>query len=237
MAATQRVEHVGDLIRQLRRQRNLTQTELGGEHYSKSYVSAVEKNTIRPSSAALQYFAEQLEQRSDYFTTILEGSENIRQATALPGPLEVGNQFLQDEGFSLLYLLMQRAEPLSLQNIKSLPSPGPEVLAGLPAFKQSYYFLLEGLTALAKQEFDIALEALERALPLAPPQLRPLVLDALGQHYSFTGSLLLHCTITCGRLLRSSILMLRKRRNCYSSPLRCIAARTAAPWVTMSRPA
>ena len=121
MAINQKVEHVGDLIRQLRRQRNLTQTELGGEHYSKSYVSAVEKNTIRPSIAALRFFAEQLELRSDYFTLLLESSENIRQATTLPGPLEVENQFLQDDGFPLLYLLMQRAEPLSLQNMKPLP--------------------------------------------------------------------------------------------------------------------
>ncbi|HEY6541201.1 MAG TPA: hypothetical protein VIZ18_09695, partial [Ktedonobacteraceae bacterium] len=194
MAVNRRVEHVGDLIRQLRRQRNLTQTELGGEHYSKSYVSAVEKNTIRPSLAALRFFAGQLEQRSDYFTMLLESSENIRQATSLPGPLEVGNQFLQDDGFSLLYLLMQRAEPLPLQNMKPLPPLAPEVLAILPAFKQSYYFLLEGLTALAKQEYEMALEVLERALPLAPPQLRPLVLDALGQHYYYTGatSLALH---------------------------------------------
>ncbi len=188
MAANQRVEHVGDLIRQLRRQRNLTQTELGGDRYSKSYVSAVEKNTIRPSSSALQFFAEQLEQRSDYFIMLLESNENIRQATTLPGPLEVGNHFLQDDGFSLLYLLMQRAEPLPLQNLKPLTPLGPEVLVVLPPFKQSYYYLLEGLTALAKQEYEMALEALERALPLAPPQLRPLVLDALGQRYSCTGA-------------------------------------------------
>ena len=194
MAINHRVEHVGDVIRQLRRQRNLTQTDLGGERYSKSYVSAVEKNTIRPSSAALRFFAEQLEQRSDYFTALLESSEHIRQVTSLPGPLEVENQFLQDDGFSLLYLLMQRAEPLSLQNMKPLPLLAPEVLAVLPAFKQSYYFLLAGLAALTNQAYEAALEDLERALPLAPPQLRPLILDALGQHYSCTGaaSLALH---------------------------------------------
>src|SRR5690242_6342255 len=121
MVANQRVEHIGDLIRQLRRHRNLTQTELGGVRYSKSYVSAVEKNTIRPSSAALRFFAEQLEQRSDYFTMLLESSENIRQATTLPGPLEIGSQFLQEDVASLLYLLMQRADPLPLQHMKPLP--------------------------------------------------------------------------------------------------------------------
>ncbi len=188
MITNQKVEHVGELIRQLRRQRNLTQTALGANRYSKSYVSAVEKNTLRPSVAALRFFAEQLDQRSDYFTMLLESTENPRQGTALPGPLEMGSQFLQDDGFSLLSLLIQRAEPLSLQNMKALPTLAPEVLAILPPFKQSYYFLLEGLTALAKQEYKTAVEALERALPLAPPQLQPQVLDALGQHYSFTGA-------------------------------------------------
>ncbi|TMD46431.1 MAG: helix-turn-helix transcriptional regulator [Chloroflexi bacterium] len=43
-----RAEPIGELIRQLRRRRNITQTELGAPRYSKSYVSAVEKNTIRP---------------------------------------------------------------------------------------------------------------------------------------------------------------------------------------------
>lgn len=183
MATNQKVEHGGALIRQMRRQRNLTQTALGGDRYSKSYVSAVEKNTIRPSLTALQFFAEQLEQRSDYFKALLENNEDFKQETGLLSPLEIGSQSLQDEGFSLLYLLMQHAEPLSLQTMKALPTLAPEVLAALPAFKQSYYSLLEGLAAQAKQEYEAALQALERALPLAPTQLQPAVLDALGQHY------------------------------------------------------
>src|SRR5436190_24288297 len=95
-----RAEPIGELIRQLRRRRNLTQTELGANRYSKSYVSAVEKNTIRPSVAALRFFSEQLDQRSDYFTMLLESTENITQGTVLPDPLEVGSHFLQDDGFS-----------------------------------------------------------------------------------------------------------------------------------------
>ncbi len=191
MAVNQKIEHVGELIRQLRRQRNLTQTELGANRYSKSYVSGVEKNTIRPSVAALRFFAEQLGQFSDYFTTLLESIKTIKQDTMLPGPLEVGSHFLQDDGFSLL---MQHTEPLSLENLKGLPLLTPEVLAGFPLSKQSYYFLLQGLSALANQEYETALQALERALPLAPPQLQPQVLDALGQYYSLTGfsSIALH---------------------------------------------
>jgi tetratricopeptide (TPR) repeat protein len=157
-------------------------------------VSGVEKNTIHPSVAALRFFAEQLDQRSDYFTTLLESTENIKQGTALPDPLEMGSHFLQDDGFSLLTLLMQHAEPLSIQNLKGLPLLTSEVLAGFPPSKQCYYFLLNGLTALATQEYETALQALERAQPLAPPQLQPQVLDALGKYYALRGfsSIALH---------------------------------------------
>ena len=194
MTTSHKVEHVGEIIRQLRRQRNMTQTELAASRYSKSYVSAVEKNSIRPSIAALRFFAEQLHQRSDYFTMLLESTEHNKHSTALPGPLEVGSQFLQDDGFSLLSLLMQHPEPLSLQNLKGLPQLSTEVLAGLPSSRQCYYFLLEGLTALTNQEYKSALRALEQALPLSPPQLQPQVLDALGQYYSLMGfsSIALH---------------------------------------------
>ncbi len=187
MITNPKVEHIGEIIRQLRRQKNMTQTELGADRYSKSYVSAVEKNTIRPSFAALRFFAEQLDQRSDYFTTLLQGTENNMQGSALPGPLEVGSHFLQDDSFSLLTLLMQHSDPPSLQNLKGLPLLTPEILANFPPSKQCYYFLLHGLTRLANKEYEAALQVLEQALPLAPPQLQPQVLDALGQYYSLTG--------------------------------------------------
>jgi tetratricopeptide (TPR) repeat protein/transcriptional regulator with XRE-family HTH domain len=186
MVTSHKVEHVGVLIRQLRRQKNMTQTELGASRYSKSYVSAVEKNSIRPSSAALQFFAEQLDQPSDYFRMLVGGTENITQGTILPNPLEMGNQFLQGETFALFYQLMQRGGPPSLQRMKALPVLPPEVLAVLPSDRQCYYLLLEGLTALAKQEYEAAFGALERALPLAPAPLQPVVLDALGQYYYLT---------------------------------------------------
>jgi tetratricopeptide (TPR) repeat protein len=194
MIPSHKMEHIGVMIRQLRRQRNMTQTELGANRYSKSYVSAVEKNSIRPSVAALRFFAEQLEQRIDYFTMMLESTENIKQSASLPGPLEAGSHFLQDDDFSLLTLLMQHADPLALKNLKGLPTLTPEILAALPPSRQCYYFLLEGLTALTNLEYSTALQAFEQALPLAPPQLQPQVLDALGQYYSLMGfsSIALH---------------------------------------------
>jgi tetratricopeptide (TPR) repeat protein len=187
MTTSNKVERIGELIRLLRRQKNLTQTDLGANRYSKSYVSAVEKNAIHPSTAALRFFAEQLDQHSDYFTAMLENGKSAEQGRALFGPLEVGSYFLHDDSFSLLSLLMQHPDPLSLQNLQGIPLLTTEILAGFPPSRQSYYFLLSGLIALASQKYETALQTLEQALPLATPQLRPQVLDALGQYYALTG--------------------------------------------------
>src|SRR5205085_6680258 len=76
-------ERIGTLIRQIRRQRNITQTALGAPRYSKSYISGVEKNIIRPSPKALEFFAEQLGQPRDYFTALLWHPESMKQEAAL----------------------------------------------------------------------------------------------------------------------------------------------------------
>src|SRR5579884_2650817 len=83
----------GELIRQIRRQYNLTQTELGGERFSKSYVSAVERNKIVPSPQALQYFSERLGKPDDYFANLFQQSENMKQLAILaPVTLENGER-------------------------------------------------------------------------------------------------------------------------------------------------
>src|SRR6202035_2542589 len=88
----------GDLIRQLRRQYNLTQTELGGNRFSKSYVSAVERNKIVPSAQALRYFAEQLNKPEDYFSNLLRRPENMSQLAILDTPTPDGGG-LDGSGF------------------------------------------------------------------------------------------------------------------------------------------
>src|SRR6266568_1275587 len=74
---------IGEFIRQLRRQRNLTQTELGGQRFSKSYVSAVERDKIVPSHVAIRFFAEQLGQPGEYFEEILQQSKDMKQVSPL----------------------------------------------------------------------------------------------------------------------------------------------------------
>ena len=166
-------EQIGSLIRQLRRQRNITQTALGASHYSKSYISGIEKNIIRPSPKALEFFATQLGLPRDYFTAFLE-----RPASRKQEPHPFAEQSIQDEGFLLLHLLRKHTDPNA-----RVPDELPPLATALSPSKQGNYFLLEALITQEKQEHDAALHALERALPLVSAQLQPAVLDAMGQHY------------------------------------------------------
>jgi transcriptional regulator with XRE-family HTH domain len=75
--------YIGEVIRQVRRLRNLTQQELAGERFSKSYVSAVEHNRDAPSGEALRYFAERLGEPSGDFTALLQQADVAKALTVL----------------------------------------------------------------------------------------------------------------------------------------------------------
>jgi transcriptional regulator with XRE-family HTH domain len=51
---------IGERIRAARYAAQLTQTELAADHYSKSYISAIERSKMIPSLHALQYLAGRL---------------------------------------------------------------------------------------------------------------------------------------------------------------------------------
>src|SRR5438105_7462080 len=103
---------IGEFIRQVRRQHNLTQSELGGTRFSKSYVSAVERNKIASSPEALRFFAEQLDQPDDYFTSLVQQVDNIRQLPVpdVPALLTTSDTALQDETLNLLDILLESTE-------------------------------------------------------------------------------------------------------------------------------
>src|ERR1700682_3291434 len=96
-------QSIGELLQQARRQCNITQTELGGSRFSKSYVSAVERNKIASSPEALRFFAEQLDQPDDYFTSLVQQVDNIRQLSmpGAPGLLTASDTAHQDETWTL----------------------------------------------------------------------------------------------------------------------------------------
>jgi tetratricopeptide (TPR) repeat protein len=175
---------LSECIRQLRRQRGMTQTELGGEHFSKSYVSAVEREKIVPSYEALRFFAEQLDQSLDYFRQLMEQSELIARG-AIPSVSSLSLQDEdngQDESIELLDMILEGTElphaSLS-QEISALPT---ETLMSLPPQKQARYCLMKGLIVQELGNFEEAQPLLERALALSPAKHQPAILDALGMN-------------------------------------------------------
>src|SRR5437660_7875159 len=115
-----RAAQIRALIRKLRRQRNITQTKLGAPRYSKSYVSAVEKNTIRPSPEALQFFAEQLGQPRGYFTALLDPPVGMQQADVRQEPHAIDDQIVQNEGIHVLHLLLGRMDHPDVRAMEAL---------------------------------------------------------------------------------------------------------------------
>ncbi len=181
MTTDEEAAQIGVLIRQLRRQRNITQAQLGAERYSKSYVSAVENNIIQASPEALQFFAEQLGQSGDTFAELLKDTGGQKQD--LQEPRAPGDQPLSDEGYLMLRLLLKRVDHANVRTLRDFLSLVPALISALSSSEQGSYFFLEGLMAQDKQKYEVALSAFERALPLVSAQLQPAILDALGQYY------------------------------------------------------
>lgn len=148
---------LGEYIRQLRRERRLTQTELGGEHFSKSYVSAIEREQITPTAEALRFFAEQLGLPSDALTLM---SQQLKQGEQNISPIPYHD------------------------NTHSL---SPNLIATLPTQHASSPIgdiFLRGIAAQQQGDISTALSMLEATLGMASPIDRPIVLDALGTNYA-----------------------------------------------------
>lgn len=74
---------VGEKIRALRKKLKMTQQELAGNEFTKSFISQIEKNHARPSLRSLQIIADRLGKPVSYFL-----QENFTDAPATPDKLE-----------------------------------------------------------------------------------------------------------------------------------------------------
>ncbi len=179
------IQHIGEYIRQERRQLNLTQSSLGQTRYSKSYVSAVERNKIVPSPEALRFFAERLGQSSDYFKKLLEQAEQYRTTDPLQNAVQAdtGKRLFSARDLTFLNILLDNTEHYNLQALQEYSTLTAEFIASLPPDQQASCAFLMGLIAQEKRDFVTALSAFERALTLAPPRQQPVILDELGHNY------------------------------------------------------
>ncbi len=183
-----REQHIGELIRQTRRQHNLTQTELGRDRYSKSYISAVERGKIMPSGEALKFFAEQLDRPADFFSTFSLQNESTRQLAALhgSGALNAAGRALQDEELAFLDMVLESADFHDFEARQEFKTLSPEMVATLSPRKQIRYYMLVGMNAQKRREYPAAYRAFEHALALAPATYQPAILDELGYTYYLT---------------------------------------------------
>jgi len=171
-------------IRQLRRERSITQTQLGGDRYSKSYVSAVERGKIIPTPAALRFFAQQLEQPEEQFVQLFQQSEDEQIALLISGPTLSEDSTILRQELTILDTLLERTELHDLSPQQKFLLPSPALLAQLPLEKRTRYSYLMGALALKQGDYHGAIAALETALALAEEKYRRLILDELGNCYS-----------------------------------------------------
>ncbi len=179
---------VGENIRRMRRQHSLTQSELGGERFSKSYVSAVERDKIVPSYQALRFFAERLGQSIDHFEKLFLQNENAKYAISslIDTRIDTNDeQALQEKVLPLLDNLLEGAELYTLPFLHDFLPLTPDAIARFSNDVQGRYAFLIGLIAQQKQDFVVALQSLEHALVFAPRKYRPAILDALGTNYYY----------------------------------------------------
>lgn len=174
-------QQLGELIRHLRREHSFTQTELGGEHFSKSYVSAVEREKIHPSKEALRFFADQLDQPQDSFLQLMREKEHERHEMSTVGHVDTNS--MQMEVATLLDIILEGAEQATTFPFSHLPLLSQEVIATLSTEKQALYALLSGMVSQQRQDSVASQAAFEQALALASPRQRPAIFDAIGVNY------------------------------------------------------
>jgi transcriptional regulator with XRE-family HTH domain len=183
------MQHLGEMIRQVRRLRNLTQQELAGERFSKSYVSAIEHNRTAPSTEALRYFAQQLGQADGDFAALLQQPDVAEALAALKAaPVAATNGLLKrDEALSLLHTLLEQTGVNGNSPHRQLPMLSPEALLSLPPHLGAKYYILLGRSLRERGVLIEALEAFESALTLSPPQQQMVILDEIGQYHFLQG--------------------------------------------------
>lgn len=194
-------ESLGKHLRQLRRQHSFTQTDLGGDQYSKSYISAIERDAIIPSPQALSFFEEQLGLPQHYFEQWTHTDETTRALTfglssqhLAPALSEVLDE--QEKFTELLDLLLASSDHVLTTLARAFMSLSPQTITAFPLAIHARQAFFEGLVAQEKGELARALPALEYALALSPISLRPFVLDAVGTNYylqqEYRAALLFH---------------------------------------------
>ncbi len=161
---------IGERVRLARIAANLTQQELAGETYSKSYISAVERGKMTPSFQALQILAERLSRPISFFLGEgeVDPEEFLGNSDLPPGLTEEERQRQEAEARQMLreaeeWLNKNQAE----QALATLHVEANEPPAALPLSERPRWYWLAGWAGVRARKFSETISRLERGLEVA----------------------------------------------------------------------
>lgn len=157
---------IGTYIRQRRRERNMTQSELGGTAFSKSYVSAVEGGKLLPSKEALKHFAASFGESEERFMAC---ATQMTTDSALPlvetvGILSEVDNMLVHEKVALLEAMLEQIDYTEFRAPASFFSLSEEALALLSRSERTHYAFFQGMMLQKQASYPAAIQVLEGAL-------------------------------------------------------------------------
>lgn len=156
-------------IRKARKERGLTQEQLASPHFTKGYVSALERGAVRPSLKALEHFASRLDLPLSHFVMGLESGEGPDREGALLTP--PGVEALQEDlnyQYNYARMMIRSADAASIEEALALINAAEQTAAPYraklpPGLLHRPYFL-RGMAYMRRSELERALPELERAL-------------------------------------------------------------------------
>ncbi len=153
---------IGERLRLARIAAKLTQQELAGDTYSKSYISAVERGKMTPSFQALRALAARLNRPLSFFFG--EGEATLE---ALVRMMPDEEQQRREEARQMLgeaegWILKGEPE----KALEALNVAANEPPAGLPLYEQPRWYRMAGWASVRARKFPEAIGWLERGLEL-----------------------------------------------------------------------
>ncbi len=159
---------IGERVRIARVAANLTQQELAGDTYSKSYISAVERGKMTPSFQALQMLAERLGRPISFF--LGEGNVNLRIWTG-SGVSTLPDEERQQREQEARQMLVE-AEALLVKNeaaraLEVLHVEANAPPAALPLLEQPRWYWLAGWAGVWARKYAETISRMEQGLAVA----------------------------------------------------------------------
>ena len=91
---------LGEKVRYLRKRLNLTQQELAGDDFTKSFISQIEKNEANPSLKSLYIIAERLNKPVSFFLDETMGGEDLERSPKIDQLNLMGQSFVREKNWS-----------------------------------------------------------------------------------------------------------------------------------------